>query len=58
MAKRMDPKLVASQQPYEVDYFARKHDLTKEQALNILAKAGPSREKANEEAEKLKELKS
>jgi hypothetical protein len=52
MAKQMDPKLVASKQAYEVTYFARKHNLTKDQAQKILEKAGPSREKANAEAEK------
>lgn len=53
MAK-MDPKLVASKQAYEVNYFARKHKLTKEQAMKILSKAGPSREEANAEAGKVK----
>ena len=48
MAKKMDPKLVAAQQPYEVSYFRRKHDLTKEQAVEIIKKAGNSREKANQ----------
>lgn len=54
MAKSMDPKLVASKQAYEVSYFAKKHGISKEQATNILGRVGPSREKANAEAEKLK----
>lgn len=54
MAMKMDPKLVASKQAYEVRYFAQKHGITIEQAEKILEKAGPSREKANEAAEKLK----
>ena len=51
---QMDPKLVASEQAYEVSYFAKKHGLSKDQAMKILAKAGVSREKADAEAEKVK----
>lgn len=54
MATKMDPKLVASKQAYEVSYFAKKHGISKEKALKILDKVGPSREKANAEAEKMK----
>ena len=53
MAK-MDPKLVASKQPYEVAYFASKHGLTADEARAILEKAGPSREKADELADAVK----
>ena len=49
-----DARLVATGQAYEVRYFAKKHGLTSEQATKIIAKAGPSREKANSAAEKLK----
>lgn len=51
MAK-MDRKLVASEQQYEVSYFARKHRITAADARAILQRAGRSREKANELAEK------
>jgi hypothetical protein len=50
MAK-MDPKLIAKSQQYEVTYFARKHRLTAADARAILQRAGRSREKANELAE-------
>jgi hypothetical protein len=50
MAK-MDPKLVASRQQYEVSYFARKHRISAADAREILQRAGRSREKANELAE-------
>ena len=56
MAKhpKMDPKLVAAKQQYEVSYFKPKHGLTKEQAVDIVQKAGNSRAAANELAEKAK----
>jgi len=56
MAQRpkMDPKLVAAQQQYEVNYFKRKHNLTKDQAIAIIKQAGNSRIKANELASKIK----
>lgn len=50
MAK-MDPKLIASKQQYEVSYFARKHRISAADAREILQRAGRSREKANEAAE-------
>jgi hypothetical protein len=50
----MDPKLVAATQAYELNYFARKHNITRDQARKILAKVGVSRAAANVEALKLK----
>ncbi len=50
MAK-MDRKLVAKTQQYEVAYFARKHRMSAADAREILQRAGRSREKANELAE-------
>jgi hypothetical protein len=50
MAK-MDPKLVASNEQYEVAYFAKKHRIRAADARSILQRAGRSREKANELAE-------
>jgi hypothetical protein len=55
MAK-MDPKLVAKTEQYEVAYFARKHRISAADARDIIQRARRSREKANElaEAEKKK----
>lgn len=50
MAK-MDRKLVARRQAYEVSYFAKKHGITAADARAILQQSGPSRKKANELAE-------
>lgn len=44
----MDRKLVASEQQYEVSYFAKKHRISAADARSILQSAGRSREKANE----------
>lgn len=46
MAK-MDRKLIAATQPYEVRYFAKKHGLTREKAREILKEHGPSRKACN-----------
>lgn len=48
---KMDRKLVAASQQYEVAYFARKHRISAADAREILQKAGRSRQKANELAE-------
>ncbi len=47
----MDRKLVASEEQYEVAYFAKKHGITAEEARRILDYAGRSRAKADEMAE-------
>jgi DNA-directed RNA polymerase subunit L len=49
-----DRKRIAKNEPYEMSYFKKKHDLTKEQALKIIEKHGNNREAANKAAEKLK----
>lgn len=49
-----DRKLVAGNQSYEVAYFAKKHGLSRKDAEDIIKRAGPSRDKANELAEKRK----
>lgn len=54
MAK-MDQKLVASKQPYEVRYFAHKHNITMADAKKILKEHGPSRKACNEAAKLLNE---
>jgi hypothetical protein len=44
----MDRKLVATEQQYEVSYFAKKHRINAADARSILQRAGRSRQKANE----------
>jgi hypothetical protein len=49
-----DRRRVSTSEPYEVNYFARKHSLPKEEALKIIKLAGGNREKANKLAENKK----
>ena len=42
-----------SDAPYSVDYFARKHDITPEQARELMRKVGRNRDKLNEAAAKI-----
>ena len=49
---KMDRKLIAATQQYEVSYFAKKHRLSMADARSVLQRAGSSREKANALAEK------
>ncbi|SCW76045.1 Protein of unknown function [Rhizobium mongolense subsp. loessense] len=49
-----DRSRVAAGEPYEVNYFARKHRISKEQAEKIVKKHGRDREAANKAAEKIK----
>ena len=39
-------------EPYDVGYFARKHDITPEQARELMRKLGRNRDKLNEAASK------
>ena len=39
---------------YEVAYFARKHGITRDQAIKLIDRIGNDREKLNKAAEKLK----
>ena len=39
--------------PYSVNYFARKHDISAEQARELMRKLGRDREKLNEAAARL-----
>lgn len=39
--------------PYNADYFAQKHDISLEQARELIRKIGPDRDKLNEAASKL-----
>ena len=49
-----DRTRVASAQGYEVNYFARKHGITREQARDLIKRVGGDRDKLNEAAGKLK----
>jgi hypothetical protein len=49
-----DRRRVAGGEGYEVNYFANKHGITREQARNLIAKIGNDRDKLNKAAEKLK----
>jgi hypothetical protein len=44
---------VSGSEPYEVAYFAGKHQITMEQARNIIAEHGPSRQACDLAAERL-----
>lgn len=48
-----DRRTVAGGEGYEVDYFARKHDLTVEQAQNLIDRFGNDRAMLDAEAQKL-----
>ena len=56
MAKRKkrnnDIRRRLSDAPYSVDYFARKHDISPEQARELMRKVGRNRDKLNEAAAK------
>lgn len=49
-----DRRRVAGGEGYEVNYFARKHGITKPQAEDLIKKVGNDREKLNAAAAKLK----
>jgi len=49
-----DRKRVAQHEPYEVDYFAKKHGMSAEGARAIIDRFGPSRERCDEAAERRK----
>jgi hypothetical protein len=51
--KRISIRRRQSDEPYSVDYFARKHDISVEQARDLMRKIGRDREKLNEAAAKL-----
>ena len=40
-------------EPYNVDYFARKHDISLEHARELMRKIGRDRDKLNEAAAKI-----
>jgi hypothetical protein len=49
-----DRRKVAGGEGYEVNYFANKHGITREQARNLINKVGNNRDKLNRAAEKLR----
>lgn len=49
-----DRRRVAAGEGYEVNYFARKRGITKQQAEDLIKKVGNDREKLNAAAAKLK----
>ncbi|MGF7151557.1 hypothetical protein FHS96_005223 [Sphingomonas zeicaulis] len=49
-----DRRRVAAGEGYEVNYFARKHGITRQQAEDLIKKVGSDREKLNAAAKKLK----
>jgi hypothetical protein len=44
---------VANSEPYEVEYFARKHNISRQQALDLIRNIGNDRDKLNAAASKL-----
>jgi hypothetical protein len=51
---KADRAKVSKSEGYEVSYFARKHKITREQALKLIDKVGNDRAKLNAAAAKLK----
>ncbi len=49
---KADRSRVSGNEGYEVSYFARKHDITQEQARNLIKKVGNNRDKLNKAAGK------
>jgi hypothetical protein len=49
-----DRRQVAGGEGYEVNYFASKHDITRQQAEDLIKRIGNDREKLNAAAAKLK----
>ena len=51
--KRIGIRRRQSDEPSSVDYFARKHDISTEQARELMRRLGRNRDKLNEVAAKL-----
>lgn len=49
-----DRDRVAASQPHEVEYFARKHDLTTDQVQDLIKQHGNSRETLEAEVVRMK----
>ena len=50
---KADRSRVSGSEGYEVNYFAIKHGITREQARDLIKKIGNNRDKLNKAAEKL-----
>jgi len=50
---KADRSRVSGSEGYEVNYFATKHGITREQARDLIKKVGNNRDKLNKAAEKL-----
>lgn len=48
-----DRRTIANNEPYEIEYFARKHDISREQARDLVRRIGNDRDKLNAAASKL-----
>ena len=48
-----DRRKVAAGEPYEVGYFAKEHDITRDQARKLIRQIGNDRDKLNEAASRL-----
>jgi hypothetical protein len=44
---------ISNTKPYELDYFARKHDISREQARDLIGRIGNDRGKLNAAASKI-----
>ncbi len=51
---KQDRSKVAGGEGYEVNYFARKHEITAQQARDLIKRVGNNRDKLNTAAERLK----
>jgi hypothetical protein len=49
-----DRRQVAGGEEYEVDYFAQKHGISREQAQSLISRHGNDRETLDREAQKLR----
>jgi hypothetical protein len=49
-----DRRTVAAGEDYEVDHFAAKHDISAEEARDLIARVGNNREELDAAAQKLK----
>jgi len=50
---KSDRRKVAASEPYEVGYFAKKHDITREQARELIRRIGNDRDELNAAASRL-----
>jgi hypothetical protein len=51
---QQDRSRVAGDEPYEVDYLAKKHGITRDQAQSLIKQHGNDRERIDAAAKKLK----